>query len=433
MHIALITAGGAGMFCGSCMHDNTLARALVGLGHEVSLIPCYTPLRLDERDVSLHRVFLGGVNMYLDALVPFWSRLPRWSVRWLDSPAVLRLVSRVAVSSNARDLGKLTVSLLAGAHGPQREEIDELVAFISRELKPDCVCFSNALMSGALAPLKRAFCGPVFCLLQGDDIFLDDLPAPYRGQALELISQQARQFDGCLVHSVYYRSFMSEYLKLPAGRFHVVPLGIDLAGHDGQPKPRAGDPFVVGFFARICPEKGLHRLLEAFRILHARQPATRLVAGGYLGARDRKYFRQLAASAGDLGDAFHYAGSPHTLEEKVALLKSFDVLSVPTEYREPKGLYVLESLANGVPVVQPAHGAFPEMLQATGGGLLVPPGDAGALARALEKLVLAPQECFTLAQRGHAGIRLNFGAEAMAEATARVFVAAGQQIVAAAC
>src|SRR5262245_47628388 len=125
MRIALITAGGAGMYCGSCMHDNTLARALIELGHDVSLIPCYTPVRLDERDVSIHRVFLGGVNVYLDAVVPFWSRLPRLCTRWLDSSWVLRLVSRFAVSSDARELGELTLSLLSGAQGPQRQEIAE--------------------------------------------------------------------------------------------------------------------------------------------------------------------------------------------------------------------------------------------------------------------------------------------------------------------
>src|SRR5262245_47215530 len=129
MHIALITAGGAGMFCGSCMHDNTLARALMAAGHEVSLIPTYTPIRVDERDASRHQVFLGGINVYLDAAVPLWQRLPRAFVRWLDAPGVIRLVSRIGISANARKLGRLTVALLEGDHGPQAREIDELADF----------------------------------------------------------------------------------------------------------------------------------------------------------------------------------------------------------------------------------------------------------------------------------------------------------------
>src|SRR5260221_12196740 len=129
MHIALITAGGAGMFCGSCMHDNTLARALIAAGHEVSLIPTYTPIRVDERDVSGHQVFLGGINVYLDAFVPLWRHLPRAITRWLDSPGVIRLASRLAMTSNARKLGRLTVALLEGDQGPQVREIDELAEF----------------------------------------------------------------------------------------------------------------------------------------------------------------------------------------------------------------------------------------------------------------------------------------------------------------
>jgi len=156
VHIALITAGGAGMFCGSCMHDNTLARALMAAGHEVSLIPTYTPIRVDERDVSQGRVFLGGINLYLDALYPVWRRIPRALVRWLDSPSVMRLISRVSVHSDARQLGQLTVALLQGEQGPDAREIDELTRFLE-ELQPDVICFSNALVAGVLPRLRQRF------------------------------------------------------------------------------------------------------------------------------------------------------------------------------------------------------------------------------------------------------------------------------------
>ena len=420
MHIALITAGGAGMFCGSCMHDNTLARALIEAGHEVSLIPCYTPIRVDERDVSRHRVFLGGINVYLDAMLPGWSRLPRPLKRWLDSEAVLKLVSRFAISSSGQKLGRLTVELLKGDLGPQRQEIEEFVDFVGRELRPDIVCFSNALLAGVLPRLRQVYSGPVCCLLQGDDIFLEDLVSPWREEALDLVSSHARGFDGFLVHSGYYRDFMSEYLRLPVEKFHVTPLGIDLTGHDGVPRP-AASPFTIGYFARICPEKGLQNLVAAFRILRARWPEVRLIAGGFLGARDQTFFRDLMHSAADLGDSFRYLGSPPDHAGKVALLNTFDVLSVPTDYREPKGLYILEALANGIPVVQPAHGAFPELIEATGGGVLVTPGDPEDLARGLEELIADPQRRLVLATRGRAAVQAQFNRRAMAEATARVF------------
>jgi len=420
MHIAILTAGGAGMFCGSCMHDNTWAHGLRAAGAEVTLIPAYTPIRVDEDDLSTSRVFLGGVNVYLDYYVPFWRRLPRGLVRWLDSPAVLNLASRLGVSNDAHQLGALTVALLEGEAGPERREIEALVDYLAAELRPDVVCFSNVLMAGVLRRLRQRHAGPVYCLLQGDDIFLDDLIEPYRGRSFDVLRDRAREFDGFLVHSAYYRDFMSQYLNLPRDRFHLLPLGIDLRGHDGAPAARKGDAFTVGYFARVCPEKGLHQLVEAFRKLRARHPQARLRAGGYLGRRDRAYFEKLTRNARDLGPAFEYIGSPATREEKVRFLRSLDAFSVPTEYREPKGLYVLEALANGVPVVQPRHGAFPEML-AGGGGILFEPGDVDGLAAALEELLISPERRVALAAAGQAHVRSHLDDATLARESLRIF------------
>ncbi len=421
MHIAIITAGGAGMFCGSCMHDNTWARALMAQGHRVTLIPTYTPIRVDEENLSTTGVFLGGINVYLDYRLPFWRKIPRGLTLWLDAPWIINLATKLSVSNNASQLGALTLAMLDGELGPLRREIEELVGFIAKELKPDVICFSNALLIGVLRTLRAEFPGPIFCTLQGDDIFLKDLPEKYRAPAIAQIHERSQDFDGFLVHSRYYRDFMAGYLNLPGERFHQVPLGIDLSGHDGRVKTEHNHPFTIGYFARICPEKGLHHLLEAFRILHEKHPQTRLVAGGYLGPRDAKYFKRLKASAKDLGEAFEYVGSPESHAEKVRLIQSFDVMSVPTEYHEPKGISILESLANGVPVVEPAHGAFPELIAATGGGLLVSPNDPWALAEGLEKLLLDPIQRRELATMGQANVRRLFSLEALAEETARIF------------
>jgi glycosyltransferase involved in cell wall biosynthesis len=265
--------------------------------------------------------------------------------------------------------------------------------------------------------LRRRYGGPIWCVLQGDDIFLEGLPEPFRTQAIAKLSQNARSFTGFLTHSRYYADFMAKYLSLPAEHFRRVPLSIDLAGHDGTPGERIAAEFKVGYFARICPEKGLQELLKAFRRLHERQPQARLVAGGYLGKRDVAFLKRLEREHRSLGDAFRYAGSPATHEDKVSLIRTFDVLSVPTVYHEPKGIYVLEALANGVPVVQPAHGAFPELIEATGGGLLFPPGDAEAHAKALERLLLNREQRLQLATSGHAAVRRSFADAALVAAT----------------
>jgi len=425
MHVAIVTAGGAGMFCGSCMHDNTWARALMDAGVEVTLIPTYTPIRVDEDNLSSQRVFFGGINVYLEHRFYFWQRLPRWMTRWLDHPKLLDLATRGAVSNDARQLGELTLEMLAGETGPQATQVEELATFLANELKPDVVCFSNALLAGALRTIKSKFAGPVLCTLQGDDIFLDSLTPDYRDRVTQLLSQKASGFDGFLVHSHFYRDAMVERLSLSAERFRKIPLGIDISHHDGQPAvsevEQSSEPLRIGFFARICPEKGLQVLIEAFRIVQQQMPNVRLVAGGYLGKRDEPWFEKLQRDSQDLGDSFEYIGSPPDHVSKVEFLKSLDVLSVPTVYREPKGLFALEAMANGVPVVLPSHGAFPEMLAEAGGGVLFAPGNAEDLARQLVALLKNRQNRDELARAGHAGVRELFTGAVMAHDSVRVF------------
>jgi hypothetical protein len=64
------------MYCGSCLHDNTLAAALMAKGHEVALMPTYTPTRTDEKDVSMDRVFYGAVNVFLEQKSSVFRHLP---------------------------------------------------------------------------------------------------------------------------------------------------------------------------------------------------------------------------------------------------------------------------------------------------------------------------------------------------------------------
>ncbi|MBL4885883.1 MAG: hexosyltransferase, partial [Planctomycetaceae bacterium] len=201
MHIALITAGGAGMFCGSCMQDNSLAKALMQQGCEVSLIPTYTPIRVDQQNVSGEKVFLGGINLYLNQAVPLWNRLPRGLVSWLDHPRVLRFATSFGIENDAARLGAMTLAMLQGSSGSMKREYQELVDFLTGPHQPDVIIFSNALISGVLPLLRKQFKGPVFCLLQGDDLFLDQLSPKYHQKAIEAVSENAKLFDLFLTHT----------------------------------------------------------------------------------------------------------------------------------------------------------------------------------------------------------------------------------------
>jgi len=424
MRIAYITAGAAGMFCGSCMHDNTLVAALVAGGHDALLIPTYTPIRTDEADVSQKRVFFGGINVYLQEKFAVFRHTPWLLDRALDARRLLGWVSRFAVNTKYEDLGELTVSILQGEHGHQRKEVAKLVRWLKQEIKPEIVNLTNVLLSGMVHEVKRKLGVPVMGTLQGDDIFLDALPEPWRGRALALIREHCREMDGFIATSGYYAGYMSDYLAIPRQRIHVVYPGLNLRGHGGLRAAANGTPFTVGYFARICPEKGLHVLAEAFCLMQREPgaPPARLSVSGWLGANHRLYLeatRRTLAAAG-LGDRFTYIESPDHAS-KVSFLQGLDVLSVPTTYREPKGLYVLEALANGVPVVQPRHGSFPELIEATGGGLLVNPDDPADLAAALRRLADNPSHGVELGRKGREVVRQRFHAAAMAEETVNVY------------
>jgi glycosyltransferase involved in cell wall biosynthesis len=424
MRIAYITAGAAGMYCGSCMHDNTLAAALTAAGHDAVLVPTYTPIRTDETDVSQKRVFFGGINVYLQQKLALFRHTPWLLDRLLDAPRLLRWVARFAVSTKYEDLGDLTVSMLRGEHGHQGKEVAKLVRWLAGEVKPEVVNLTNVLLSGMVHEIKRRLRVPVLGTLQGDDIFLEALPEPHRGEALRLIHDHCREMDGFIATSGYYADFMSGYLEIPRERIHVVYPGLNLAGHGGPRPPANGAPPAVGYFARICPEKGLHVLAEAFCLLQRAPgaPPARLRVSGWLGENHRPYLEEVRRRLHEagLGDRFEHVEAPDHAS-KVRFLKGVDVLSVPTTYREPKGLYVLEALANGVPVVQPRHGSFPELVEATGGGLLVNPDDPHDLAAGLRRLLEDAAHRTELGRKGQEAVRARFHAAAMAEETLAVY------------
>ncbi len=426
MKIAYLTAGAAGMYCGSCMRDNTLAAALNGLGEECLLLPCYTPIRTDEADVSERRVFFGGISVYLEQKYRWARRMPGWLDRLLSQRWLLNRVSKYAVDTRAEELAELTLSMLRGEHGHQQKEIERLVGWLRDHFKPDVICLTNLLLSGIIPALKATFAAPVFGTLQGDDIYLESLPAAARAEAIRLMRENSAGVAAFLTPCRAYADFMAGYLGLSREKIRVVYPGLNLKGFPTAPPPAkpAGAPLIIGFLARIAPEKGLHNLVEAVSLLAKRNdlPAFEVRAAGYLGAHQKGYLaeQEAKARAAGWGDRFRYVGEPDHAG-KLAFLTGLDLFSVPTDYVEPKGLYLLEALACGVPAVQPRHGSFPELLEATGGGLLVEPKDAAALADGLATLLLDAERRRALGAEGQRAVHARFTAQRMAEETRVAF------------
>ena len=422
MRLAYITAGAGGMYCGSCIHDNTLAAALIRRGVDVALLPTYTPLRTDEENVSVRGLFYGGINVYLQEKLSLFRHTPRFVDQLFDRPGLVRWVTdRFSGSTNAADLGALTVSVLNGEEGHQRKELDKLASWLAHEHPPDLVQLTNSMFVGMASFLKERLGVPVLCAVQGEELFLDALPDPHRSRALSLLRQRAGDVDGFIAPCRRYAEFMASYLDVAPGRFHVVPLGIRPATSATTPRE---SPFTIGYLARLAPEKGLHRLVEAFRLLcdDVGPSAARLEVAGWLGRKDRPYYEDIVNTvcAAGLESAFCYRGELDSAE-KSAFLSSIHMLSVPTTFAEPKGLYALEAMSHGVPVVLPAHGAFPEMVEATGGGLLVRPDSPVELAAAMRRLMDSDRLRSDLGSSGRGAVAEEFNDDRMAARTAAVY------------
>ena len=424
MRVTYVTAGAAGMICGSCLRDNALTHELRAIGCDVMLVPVYTPIRTDVENASEHELLFGGVSVYLEQKSKLFRKLPRFLTSWLDRPGIIkRLTARNSIEVEAGQLGELTLSMLRGENGNQRREVKRCIAWVGQQARPDLVNLSNLLIAGFVPALKRALNVPVLVTLQGDDLFLEELTEEHRPQVLSELRRVAREVDGFITFSEFYATTMAKLLEVPMEKFHVVPLGIDCSELSLLNRVDTR-PSTMGYFGRIAPEKGFDQVVDAFIRIHKEKKLNTAYfkAGGWLGENNREYFsaQENRIKAAGLKEHFEYIGSPDW-QGKMDFLASIDVFSMPTAEREPKALPVLEALASGVPVVQPAHGIFPEMLDKTGGGILFSPENPASLTDCLENLISNPDRARQLGQEGREGVNKKCTAGHMASHTLDVY------------
>ncbi|MEW6071867.1 MAG: glycosyltransferase family 4 protein [Planctomycetota bacterium] len=418
MRIAHLSPGTGDFYCGTCLRDRTLVRALRGRGHEVEIVPLYLPAYGEDGTPSDDGpIHLGAINLYLAQKLSACRYLPRAVTGRLDSPALLRWVARRFPATDPALLGEMTVAMLEGEEGRLAPAIEALAASLAAGPPFNVVLLSNALLAGVARRIAERTGAAVACTLQGENAFLDALPEPHRGLAWRTLAARARQVALFLAVSRHHAARMADRLGLPEARVAVVPNGIDVEDFSARAAGEAPSPPALGFLARLCAEKGLPLLVDAFLLLRerGRVPDLRLRAAGVLRAEDRVIVaalrRRLAAAGLAAATEFLPDVDPAA---KRAFLASLSVLSVPASAEESFGLYLLEAMAAGVPVVQPRHAAFPEILAATGGGILCDPGDPRALAEAIEALLLDPPRARELGERGGRAVRERFTAQRMA-------------------
>lgn len=416
MKITILTAGTGSYYCGACMRDNALARELIARGHEAHLVPMYLPLQLDEIRIDQDTpVFFGGINVYLQQKYQVFQMLPRWADRLMNANWLLRAAARRSHMTSAREQGEMTCQMLRLEESRLGREVDKLVEWLQHEGPPDVVLLSNALLSGLVRDLKKRLQIPVVCAFQGEDSFLDGLPDPWREQAWKEMAVRSKEAELRIAPSRFYGRMMEKRLGFDEGSIEVLPNGIDLSDYEAG----CGEGKKIGYLARMCHAKGLGLLVDAFIALNDRSLS--LAVAGTMGGGDEDYVRDLKLKLERAGLADRVEWRPDLdRAEKAAFLKELAVFSVPVRIPEAFGLYILEAMACGVPVVMPESSAFPEIVGEAGCGILVEPESAGKLADGLREMLDHPKRR-EIGQKGRQAVERNYHVGVMTDRFEEIF------------
>jgi len=413
-----LTPGTGSFHCGSCLRDNALIKALRLRGHDALMSPLYLPMVTDAEEAGEGQpVRVGGISLYLQQKMPWLLRaLPASAARWLDQEKRLRWASQFMGMTSPRDLGEMTVGSLLGEKGKQWPQWQGLVQWMADEAKPEAVSLSNSLLIGLAPAIQKTLGAPVVVSLQGEDSFLDTLPEPWRTQAWELMRENARSVSRFIAPSQFYADAMASRLLTRPDQMSVVYNGLNLDLYTGQ--RREPDVPTIGYLARMIHGKGLTTLVDAFIALNESKalPRVNLRIGGAFTKGDEGYLETLKSKLRKSGLLESVTFEPNlSFEQKLQFLHEITVFSVPATYGEAFGLYIAEAQACGVPVVQPVHGAFPEILQLTQGGVLCEPDNARSLAQGLAQVLSDNNLRQRLSEAGRASAREHFSSSRMAQ------------------
>jgi glycosyltransferase involved in cell wall biosynthesis len=424
--IQVVPGSGDNFYCENCVRDNATVRALARAGQDVVAVPMYLPPLVDKVEaIADAPVFYGGINSWLQQNSAFFRKTPRWIDRIFDSKLLLRLAARKAGSVRASGLGELTLSVMKGAEGKQGKELERLMRWLESQPRPDVAHLSTSLLMGIGVEIKRRLGVPLVCTLQDEDVWLDAMEEPSRTRCWETMSDLGRQVDRFIAVSRSFGEVMRERMNIPPEKLRVVPIGVD-AGD--PPAARAPEPPALGFLGRQARSLGLGLLGDAFLELKKedRFRTLRLHVSGGKTADDGPFLEELAgrfAASGVAGDVrFFEDFGP---KARRAFLDTLTVMSVPVPSGVAFGTFIVESLAAGVPVVEPRVGSFPELVEATGGGVLYDPGDPAGLRRALGDLLGEPARRRELGLRGRESVARFFTLDTMARDMMDVYRSAG--------
>jgi glycosyltransferase involved in cell wall biosynthesis len=424
MKIVHITPGSGGTFyCQNCFRDNELVKALQKLDHEVYNVPMYLPLNIDKDiEEGSTQVFYGAINVYLKEKIPLYRHAPEWMEKIFDSQPMLQFAAKMSGSTKAEGLEEMTISMLNGEDGRQASELERLIKFLSKDIKPDIVHLSNALLLGLAKRMKEDVGAKVICSLQDENEWIDPMEEKYRERVWNLMAEKAEDVDLFITSSEYYSNKSQQKLKIDPKKIDIVYTGINLTGYKDSSIPM--NPPVIGYLCRMNENFGLDILVDAFVKIknESKFKDLQLIITGGHTADDEEFVSSIHKKIEESGfkkdvkilDNFN-------ITNRVEFLSSLTLLSVPVPAGEAFGSYQVEALASAVPAVQPNVGCYPEFMNVTKGGVIFDPNDSDTLAAEIIKLLADPDKIKSMGLAGKKIINEKFTLESMALKTVDVY------------
>ena len=416
MNIVSIVPGvGDTFYCQNCERHRNLVREFKRQGHTPLIVPMYLPLSFEVSDTLKSPIFFGAINVYLEEKYSFYNKIPNWIKHCLESRALLRWISKKTGSTDPDGLEEMTLSIMRSDGGKHEHELNRMLSWLQTDVKPNVVHLSNGLLIGIGVKIKQALSIPVFVTLQDEDQWIDKMKQPYAQQAWQLIKEGAEAIDLFTPVSQSYADFVCGRTGISKDKMAVVPIGLNL--HEYRRRVPAKNPMSIGYLSRMTESLGLDILVDAFLILKKdnRLKNLKLKIHGGITPADKKFVQKIKEKIHQKGYSSDVDINTEFDHQHVStFFDSLTVVSVPALKGEAFGLFIIESLASGIPVVQPNLGGYTEIIKKTGGGVLYDQNTAQGLAHALKGVLTALPLLDEISQRGREQVEKYYTIEHMA-------------------
>ncbi len=423
--VYLITGSGGSFYCANCYRDMLYFRAIRKVpGTTAKAIPLYLPPDREittENDLDNH-VFFGAISLYLREKVRLFRNMPAFMEKFFDLKPFLKLAARMAGTTRTEGLEDLTLNMIEGDNAFRKNEMDRLVSYLVEDGKPDVIHLSNALILGLARQLKKRIDVKIVCSLLNEDDWIDDMAEPFRSRAWNMIAAESGYVDSFMTPSRYYRDLFIKKTGVRGENIHIVPLGFDVPFTE-KTKDQSRPP-AIGYFCRVSEHNGFDKIVDAFIELKTKNSIPGLtlnVCGGYTGD-DKPFISTQIKKIREHGfQKFIRIYPEFSGDKKTEFLNDVDVISVPVRKYDGYGLYILEANGAGIPVVQPATGAFPEIVEITGGGIIYSPDTIEELAAALLRLLSNNDLRKELGNAGSSNVRSELSLDKMSSGLSEVY------------